>query len=148
MGEEYERKISHILSVKQAIAREVTEKLRLRLSGEEQRLLVRRDTTHAEVYQFYLRGRFFWNKRTADGLRKAMEQFQQAIDRDPNYALGHVGLADCYLTLEEYAGVPASETLPKARAAADRALQIDDSLAEAHASSAVTYKKLWRWSGS
>jgi len=123
----------------------VTEKLRLRLSGEEQRLLVRRDTTHAEVYQFYLRGRFFWNKRTADGLRKAMEQFQQAIDRDPNYALGHVGLADCYLTLEEYAGVPASETLPKARAAADRALQIDDSLAEAHASSAVTYKKLWRW---
>jgi Flp pilus assembly protein TadD len=144
-GEEYERKVSDILSVKQAIAREVTENLRLRLSGEEQRRLVRRDTTNAEVYQFYLRGRFFWNKRTADGIRKAMEQFQQAIDRDPNYALGHVGLADCYLTLEEYAGVPASETLPKARAAADRALQIDDSLAEAHASSAVTYKKLWRW---
>ena len=144
-GEEYERKVSDILSVKQAIAREVTEKLRLRLSGEEQRLLVRRDTTNAEVYQFYLRGRFFWNKRTAEGIRKAMEQFQQAIDRDPNYALGHVGLADCYLTLEEYAGVPASETLPKARAAADRALQIDDSLAEAHASSAVTYKKLWHW---
>ena len=144
-GEEYERKVSDTLSVKQTIAREVTEKLRLRLSGDEQRLLVRRDTTNAEVYQFYLRGRFFWNKRTADGIRKAMEQFQQAIDRDPNFALGHVGLADCYLTLEEYAGVPASETLPKARAAADRALQIDDSLAEAHASSAVIYKKLWRW---
>jgi eukaryotic-like serine/threonine-protein kinase len=144
-GEEYERKVSDILSVKQSIAREVTEKLRLRLSGEDHRRLVRRDTTNAEVYQFYLRGRFFWNKRTADGIRKAMEQFQQAIDRDPNFALGHVGLADCYLTLEEYAGVPASETVPKARAAADRALQIDDSLAEAHASSAVTYKKLWRW---
>jgi Flp pilus assembly protein TadD len=144
-GEEYERKFSDIISVKQAIALEVTEKLRLRLSSEEQRRLVKRDTTNAEVYQFYLRGRFFWNKRTADGIRKAMEQFQLAIDRDPNYALGHVGLADCFLLLEQYAGVPASGTLPKARAAADRALQIDDSLAEAHASSAVIYRKLWRW---
>ena len=144
-GEEYERKVSDVLAVKQAIAREVTEKLRLRLSGEEQRRLVKRDTTNAEAYQFYLRGRYFWNKRTAEGIKKAIEQFQQAIDRDPNYALGYVGLADCYLVLEEYAGVPASETLPKARAAADRALQIDDSLAEAHTSSAFTYQKLWRW---
>jgi serine/threonine protein kinase/Tfp pilus assembly protein PilF len=144
-GEEYERKVSDMLSVKQAIAREVTEKLRLRLSGEEQRRLVRRDTTNAEAYQFYLRGRYFWNKRTADGLKKAIEQFQQAIDRDRNYALSYVGLADCYLVLEEYAGVPASETLSKARAAADRALQIDDSLAEAHTSSAFVYRLQWRW---
>jgi serine/threonine protein kinase/Flp pilus assembly protein TadD len=144
-GQEYERKVSDVLAVKQAIAREVTEKLRLRLSGEEQRRLVKRDTTNAEAYQFYLRGRYFWNKRTVDGIRKAIEQFQQAIDRDPNYALGYVGLADCYVLLEEYAGVPSSETLPKARAAADRALQIDDSLAEAHTSSAYIYQKLWRW---
>ena len=102
-GEEYERKVSDVLSVKQAIAREVTEKLRLRLSGEEQQQLVKRDTTNAEAYQFYLRGRYFWNKRTADGIKKAIEQFQQAIDRDPNYALGYVGLADCYLVLEYYA---------------------------------------------
>jgi len=144
-GEEYERKVSDVLSVKQAIVLEVTEKLRLRLSGEEQQRLVKRDTTNAEAYQFYLRGRYFWNKRTADGLKKAIEQFQQAIDHDPNYALGYVGLADCYVLLEEYAGVPSSETLPKARAAADRALQIDDSLAEAHTSSAYIYQKLWRW---
>ena len=144
-GEEYERKVSDIVSVKQAIAREVTEKLRLRLSGEEQRRLVKRDTTNAEAYQFYLRGRYFWNKRTADGLKKAIEQFQQAIDHDPNYALGYVGLADCYLVSEEYAGVPANETLSKARAAADRALQIDDSLAEAHTSSAMIYQQQWRW---
>lgn len=144
-GAEYERKVSDVLAVKQAIVREVTEKLRLRLSGEEQRLLVRHDTTNAEAYQFYLRGRYFWNKRTTDGLRKAIEQFQQATDRDTNYALGYVGLADCYVLLEEYASVPSSDTLPKARAAADRALQLDESLAEAHTSSALIYYQQWRW---
>jgi len=144
-GKEYERRVSDALSIKQAIAQEVTEKLRLRLSGAEQQRLIRRDATSAEAWQFYLRGRHFWNKRTADGLKKAIEQFQQAIDRDPSYALGYVGLADCYGLLELYTGAPASETLPKARAAADRALQLDDSLAEAHTSSAAIYDMLWRW---
>src|SRR4030095_13776439 len=144
-GEEYSRKASEVLAVKQDIAREVTDKLRLRLSGEEQKQLAKRETTNAQAYQFYLKGRYYWNKRTADGLKKAIEQFQQAIDRDPNYALGYVGLADCYNILEEYAGVPSSETLPKARAAADRALQLDDTLAEAHTSSAFIYYQQWRW---
>ncbi|HLN99372.1 MAG TPA: protein kinase [Pyrinomonadaceae bacterium] len=144
-GQEYERNASDVLSVKQAIAREVTEKLSLRLSEAQQQRLVKRDTTNAEAYQFYLRGRYFWNKRTAQGIEKAIDQFQQAIDRDPNYALGYVGLADCYGLLEEYAGVPASETLPKARAAADRALQIDDSLSEGHASSGLVFQQMWRW---
>jgi tetratricopeptide (TPR) repeat protein len=107
--------------------------------------LTERDTTNAEAYEFYLRGRYFWNKRTADGLTKAIEQFQQAINRDPNYALGHVGLADSYGLLEEYAGIPSSETLPKARAAVDRALEIDNSLAEAHASSGIIFQQMWRW---
>ena len=144
-GQEYERKASDVLSIKQAVAREVTEKLRLRLSGEEQQKLAKRDTTNAESFQFYLRGRYYWNKRTAEGLKEAINQFQQAIERDPNYALGYVGLADSYLTLEQYAGLPSSETLPKARAAADRALQLDDSLSEAHTSSASIYQRLWRW---
>ncbi|MGH9874435.1 MAG: protein kinase domain-containing protein [Pyrinomonadaceae bacterium] len=144
-GEQYNRKVADALAVQQEISREITEKLRLRLSGEEQQRLVRRDTANPEAYQFYLRGRFYWNKRTADGIRKAIEQFQQAIERDPNYALGYVGLADCYTLLEEYAGVPSSETLPKARAAADRALQLDDTLAEAHTSSASIYLHQWRW---
>jgi TolB-like protein/Flp pilus assembly protein TadD len=144
-GKEYERKISDVLSVKQTIAREVTDKLRLRLSGDDQRRLARRDTTNAEAYQFYLKGRYYWNKRSPEGIRKAIEQFQQALDRDPNYALGYVGLADCYLQMEQYAGVPASEIVPKARAAADRALQLDDSLSEAHASSASICQKQWRW---
>ena len=144
-GKEYEPKVSDVLSVKQSIAREVTEKLRLRLSDAEQQQLVRHDTTNAEAYQFYLRGRYLWNKRTAGGIESAIEQFQQAIDRDPNYALGYVGLVDCYGLLEEYAGVPGSETLPKARAAADRALKIDDSLSEAHTSSGVIFFQMWRW---
>ena len=144
-GQEYERKAADVLYIKQTIAQEVTEKLRLRLSGEEQRQLTKRDTTNAESFQSYLRGRYYWNKRSAEGIRKAIDQFQQALDRDPNYALGYVGLADSYTALEQYAGVASAETLPKARAALDRAIQLDDSLAEAHASSAFIYQKLWRW---
>jgi TolB-like protein len=136
-GKDYNRKISDVLAVKQEISREITEKLRLRLSGEEQKQLTRHDTTDAEAYQFYLRGRYYWKKRTTDGIKRAMGEFQKAIERDPVYALGYVGLADCYMLLEEHAGVPARESLPKARAAVDPALQIDDSLAEAHTSSAM-----------
>jgi TolB-like protein/Tfp pilus assembly protein PilF len=144
-GEKYERKVSDALSIKQAIAHLVTEKLRLRLTGEDERQLVRRDTTNADAYQAYLRGRYYWNKRTADGLNKAIEQFQQALDRDPNFALAYAGLADCYVLMEEYAGVPSSECMPKARAAVDRALQIDGSLAEARTTSALIYENEWRW---
>jgi eukaryotic-like serine/threonine-protein kinase len=144
-GAEYDRKLSDVLALQQDISREISEKLRLRLTGEEKKRLTGHDTTNAESFQFYLRGRYFWNKRTADGIRKAVEQFQQAIERDPNYALGYVGLADCYVLLGIY-DIPTSEGLPKARAAADRALQIDDSLSEAHGSSAHIYEQLWRWS--
>jgi Flp pilus assembly protein TadD len=117
----------------------------LKLSGEDQRRLVKRDTANAEAYQFYLRGRYLWNKRTPEGLKLAIEQFEQAIQRDPNFALGYAGLADAYLLVQQYVGVPSSEAMPKARAAVDRALQIDDSLAEAHASSGLTYQFAWQW---
>ena len=147
-GEEYERPAADALSIKQAIAREVTDKLRLRLSGEQQQQMIARETTNAEAYQSYLRGRSYWNRRSADGLKRAISEFQQAVDRDPNYALGHVGLADCYVILEEYAGMPATETLPKAQAAVERALQIDPSLAEAHASKGLLYVQQWKWSES
>jgi TolB-like protein/Flp pilus assembly protein TadD len=144
-GEEYERKLADVLAVKQALVREVTEKLKLKLTGEQQQRLTKRDTTNPEAYQFYLRGRYYWNKRTAENLKKAIEQFQQAADKDPNYALAYVGLADCYLLLEDYAGTPASETFPKAKAFAQRALQLDSSLAEAHTSLAYVYTNLWQW---
>jgi TolB-like protein/lipopolysaccharide biosynthesis regulator YciM len=144
-GEEYERKLADVLAVKQALVREVTEKLRLKLTGEQQQRLTQRDTTNPEAYQFYLRGRYYWNKRTAENLKKAIEQFQQAADKDPNYALAYVGLADCYLLLEDYVGTPASETYPKAKAFVQRALQLDSSLAEAHTSLAYVYSNLWQW---
>ena len=144
-GQEYERKLADVIAVKQALVREVTEKLRLKLTGEQQQRLTHRDTTDPEAYQFYLRGRYYWNKRTAENLTKAMEQFQQAADKDPNYALAYVGLGDSYVLLENYAGTPANETLPKAKAFAERALQIDNSLAEAHTSLGYVYNGLWRW---
>ena len=147
-GTAYDRKISDVVAVKQAIAREVTQKLKLRLTGEEERRLVKRDTTNAEAYQSYLRGRYLWNQRTPNGLKQAIEEFQKAIERDPNFALGYVGLADTYLLLQQYVGVPSSEAMPKARAAVNRALQIDDSLAEAHASLALAYQFDWQWTPS
>jgi len=144
-GQEYERKLADVLAVKQALVREVTAKLRLKLTGEQQQRLTQRDTTNPEAYQFYLRGRYYWNKRTAENLKKAMEQFQQAADKDPSYALAYVGLADTYVLLENYAGTHANETLPKAKAFAERALQLDSSLAEAHTSLGYVYNNLWQW---
>ena len=142
-GQQYNRKLADALAVQQEISREITDRLRLKLSGAEQRQLTRRDASNPEAYQYYLRGRYYWNRRTGGGLKKAIEQFQQAVDKDPTYALAYVGLADCYSLLEQYAGTPSSEALPKARAAADRALQIDDSLAEAHTS--LGYVEWYSW---
>jgi serine/threonine-protein kinase len=145
-GAGYDRKISDVIAVKQAIAREVTEKLKLKLSGEEQRRLVKGDSTDPEAYQFYLRGRYFWNKRTADGIKRAFEQFQQAIERDPNFALGHVGLADSYTALTFYNFAAPHEAMPKAKESALKALALDNTLAEAHASLAhISMNYYWDW---
>jgi Predicted integral membrane protein len=150
-GAAYDRKMSEILAVKQAIVREITQKLELRLSGEEEHRLVRRDTTSPEAYQLYLKGRYFWNKRTREGLEKGVGYFQQAIEADPSYALAYVGLADSYNFLGAF-GIAIrrpGEAMPKARSAALRALEIDESLAEAHAS--LAFVKLyyeWDWAGA
>jgi tetratricopeptide (TPR) repeat protein len=130
---------------RQEISREISERLRTKLSGEEQRQLTRRDTSNPEAYGFYLKGRYYWEKRTGQNLKKAVDQFQQAADKDPKYALAYVGLADCYVLLEDYVGAPASETYPKAEAFAERALKLDSSLAEAHTSLAYAYTNLWQW---
>jgi serine/threonine-protein kinase len=145
-GEQYDRKASDLLAVKQELARELTEKLGLRLGGEGEKRLTKGGTDNAEAYGLYLRGRHFWNRRTEANLKKAIEQFQQAIEKDPSYALAYVGLADSYVLLELYAGTPSSETLPKARAAVERALQIDDSLAEAHTSLGIIEELSWNFS--
>jgi eukaryotic-like serine/threonine-protein kinase len=144
-GQEYERKLVDVVTVKQTLVREVTEKLKVKLTGEQQQRLIQRDPTNPEAYQFYLRGRYYWERRTAENLTKAIGQFQQAADKDPNYALAYVGLSDSYVLLENYAGTPANESLPKAKAFAERALQIDISLAEAHTSMGYVYTNLWQW---
>jgi serine/threonine protein kinase/tetratricopeptide (TPR) repeat protein len=144
-GAQYNRKLADILAVQEEISREISEKLRIRLSGEERKQLTRRYTENTEAYQLYLKGRYYWNKRTEENLRKAMEQFQKAADKDPNYALAYAGLADCYAVLEDYAGTPAAENGPKVIAFAERALQLDPALAEAHTSLAFAYHQLWQW---
>src|SRR5436190_8284722 len=148
-GAGYDRKITDLLAIKQAIAQQVTAKLKLKVSSEEQRRLVKRDSTNAEAYQFYLRGRYFWDKRTSDGIKQAIEQFQQSIERDPNFALGYVGLADSYTGLAFYNFAAPHEAMPKAKESAIKALTLDDTLAEAHATLAhilVNYD--WNWSES
>ena len=146
-GSVYDRKIADLVAVKQAIAQEVTAKLKLKLSSEEQRRLIKRDSINPEAYQFYLRGRYFWNKRTPDGIKQAIEQFQQGIERDPNFALGHVGLADSYIGLTFYDFAAPHETMPKAKESAIKALALDNTVAEAHASLAhVLMNYDWNWS--
>lgn len=145
-GEQYQRKLSDLLSVQREIAQEITGNLRLKLSGAEQERVTKHYTETPEAYQLYLKGRFYWNKRTGEAIKKAIEYFNQAIDKDPGYALAYVGLSDCYVVPAN--PQPPIEKMPKARAAATRALELDDSLAEAHSALArvlVVYD--WDWVG-
>jgi TolB-like protein/DNA-binding winged helix-turn-helix (wHTH) protein/Flp pilus assembly protein TadD len=149
-GEQYHRKMSDLLAVQEEIARQISERLRLKLTGEEQKRLTRHHTENAEAYQLYLKGRYYWNKRTAESLNKGIEYFQQAIDKDPNYALAYAGLTDSYSLLgSAIGGLSPKETFSKAKAAAVKALAIDDTLAEAHAALAlVNLRYDWDWSAT
>jgi serine/threonine protein kinase len=145
-GEQYDRKMSDLLATQRNISREIVEKLKLKVSGE-QNALARHYTENNEAYQLYLKGRFYWTKRTPEALKKATDYFNQAIEKDPGFALAIAGLADCYLV----PGNPESpnEKMPKAKAAAARALQLDETIAEAHTSMArvlATYD--WDWAGA
>src|SRR5216110_184557 len=130
----YDRKLTDIFAVESDIAKTIAETLRAKLSGSEKSSIAKAPTANPEAYELYLKGRFFWNKRTGTDLRKAIDYFDQAIAKDPNYALAYVGLADSYLLLSSYAAVSPAESLPPARSALKKALELDDSLAEAHAS--------------
>ena len=145
-GEQYNRKLSDIFTIEDEISREISDKLRLKLSGAEKKQLAKRFTENTEAYQLYLKGRFYWNKRTPDGLQKGIEYFQQAIDSDPEYALAYAGLADSYNILVTYSALAPHDAFPKAKAAASRALEIDRKLAEAHTSMAfVRFGYDWEW---
>ena len=147
-GEQYSRNRSDALAVQQEISREIADRLRPKLTGEEQTRIARRGTSNSEAYQLYLRGRYYWNKRSLDGLYKALDYFRQATVTDPNYALAYAGLADGYNLLTELGGPPAGETYPNAKEAAAKALLLDDGLAEAHTSLAYCLMKVRDWSAA
>ena len=135
-GEQYLREPTDILDLQEEISRDISEKLRLRLSGEDRRKLSKRYTENTEAYHAYLRGRYYvTSKRTEDWIRRGIESFQRAIDLDPNYALAYSGIADAYAFLASSTGERAPrDAYPKAKAAALRALELDGALAEAHTS--------------
>ena len=150
-GAKYDSRVSEIFDLEEKIATEVSDKLRLRLTGPERTKLVRRRTDSVGAYQAYLRGRYAWNRRVEAGFRQAIKYFEEAIAADPAYALPYVGLADCYVLLgiAEYGGMPPREAMPRARAAAQTALEIDDHLAEAHTTLAhVMGFYDWNWAGA
>ena len=148
-GEQYNRKLSDLVAVQSEITRDVLEKLRQRLTSTEQQRVTKSYTANAEAYQLYLQGRFYWNKRTAESYQKAIDYFRQAIGKDPNYALAYTGLADCYSFLSSQGIRSPQDVFPLAKDAATRAIEIDNSLSEAHTS--LAYVKLyydWDWAGA
>jgi serine/threonine-protein kinase len=127
----------------------IAERLRPELAAEDRLRLNKRFTDNPEANQLYMLGRYYWNKRTMDGMQKAVSSFQKAIERDPKYALAHAGLADCYVVLTWFNQEPPARTYRDARASAVRALQLDDNLAEANAALAfVSAYCDWDWSGA
>jgi len=134
-SKQYQWRLADVPNIQTQITQDITENLKMNLSGAEKSRMAQRPTENGEAYQLYLRGRFYWNKRTAEGVNKATGYFQQAIDRDPNYALAYAGLADCYyVTFFNNFTISQAESAAKSRAAATKALDLDPSLAETHVS--------------
>ena len=148
-GYTYQRKTADIQSVQKEIARNVSEKLRLKLTGADESQLAKTDTQSGEAYEAYLKGRYHWNKRTDDGFKRATDFFQEAIIKDPSYALAYSGLADCYTLRSDYGFIPPKEGYALAKGAVTLALKYDDSLAEAHTSLAsIKAVTDWDWQGA
>lgn len=148
-AEKFDEKLADIFAVQDSISDQAARSLTLQLTGSERELMRKHYTQNAEAYQAYLQGRYFWNKRNAEGFKKGLDYFQRAIEIDPNYAPAYAGLADCYIRLNEY-GVPmAQESVPRARVAVQKALAIDDDLAEAHATLAfIKFRHDWDFAGA
>jgi TolB-like protein/Tfp pilus assembly protein PilF len=134
-AEIYDRKLTDIFATESDIAKTIAETLQAKLTGSEKTAMSKKPTANPEAYELYLKGRFFWNKRTAADLRKGIDYFNQAISKDPSYALAYAGLADSYVILSVFGAASPQDSIPQARAAAKKALELDDTLAEAHASS-------------
>jgi TolB-like protein len=148
-GGQYNRKVSDLLSLQQDITRDISDTLKLQLTGEEKSKLAKRPTEDPAAYQLYLNGLFYWNKGTESGFQKAVEYFNQAIEKDPKFALAQSGLADTYVLLGDSGYLAPREAWPRAKAAAMVAMGIEDSLAEAHTSLALVKAYYdWDWTGA
>ena len=146
-GERFNRKFSDVFLIQEGISREISEKLRLKLTNEQEQTLQKRQTTSVEAYQSYLKGRYYWNKRTPENMQKAIQFFQQAIDTDPAYGEAYVGLAESFAVLSQYADP--RTLMPRAKSSALKALEIDPNLGEAY--SALAFVKAyheWDWAGA
>jgi serine/threonine-protein kinase len=130
----FDRKLTDIFAVESEIAKTVADTLQVKLTGAEQTAIAVRPTENSEAHEFYLRGRYFLSRRTSNDLRQAIDYFNRAIEKDPKYAPAYAGLADGYTLILDYANVSWEDMLPKARAAAEKALSLDDNLSEAHVS--------------
>ena len=148
-GEQYNRKLSNLVSVQREIASDIYGRLRPQLEGSERKLLAKRPTENVEAYQLYLQGLFYWNKWTQADFQRAADYFTQATEKDPHYALAYAGLADTYSLLGDSGYLAPSEAWPKAKTSAMQALEIDSALAEAHTSLALVKEHFeWDWPGA
>jgi serine/threonine-protein kinase len=148
-GEQFRRKLDDLFALDQEISQEICEHLRVKLNEDERERLARRYTQNGAAYQAYLKGRYYWNQRSARSLRKAVESFDEAIRYDSQYALAYAGLADSYGLMSIYGAASPKIIMPRAKTAAATALQIDEGLAEAHTSMGLAMAWFdWDWSGS
>ncbi|HTA68804.1 MAG TPA: protein kinase [Bryobacteraceae bacterium] len=147
-GGQYNPKVSDTLSIQEQISREISDKLRLRLSGEDKQRMTRGATEDRAAYQLYLQGRYQWNKQTLEGLQESIDYFQQAVQKDPRYALAYAGQADSYAQLADFNVLPTREVLPKVKSAAAKSLELDEAGAEAHTSLAWARFHEWDWAGA
>ena len=145
-GEHYDRELNDLIALEETIAKEIADKLRLRLTGDQKKRLVRTSPASAEAYQLYLKGRYHWNKRTVEDFGKSIRYFQEAIAHDPAYALAYAGLADTHATLGSWGTVPPKTELPVAKRFAEQACKLEAGLAEAHAVLAyISMAFDWNW---
>jgi eukaryotic-like serine/threonine-protein kinase len=147
-GQQYTRDAADLFTLQNDLTREITTALRMRLSGEDEKRMTKIYTVNPEAYQDYLKGRYWWNKANEEGFKKGIEYFQQALAKDPADAQAYAGLADSYALLAGFGLAPPKEAYPRAKEAALKALEIDDTLAEAHIPLAVIKTQYdWDWSG-
>jgi len=147
-GSQYTPRLTDFQSIQEQISREISDKLRVQFTGKDLQRMAHQSTTDSVAYQLYLQGRFQWNKRTLEGMQESIDLFQQAIQKDPQYALAYAGQADAYALLADFSVLPAREVLPKLESAAQKALQLDDGLAEAHTSLGWARFHNWDWAAA